>query len=100
MLLLAIARLGGGALEIPGAERLLSAGCAIQNMLLMATALGFGSALTSAKAPQSDGLCRLFSLQAQEQPLCFLSLGTALSRRPRRARPALEHYVSELKLPP
>lgn len=99
VLLLAIANLGGGAPEILAAERLVSAGCALQNMLLMATALGFGSALTSGKALQSDGLRRLFSLRREEQPLCFLSLGTACARRPRRARPALEHYVSELELP-
>ncbi len=99
VLLLAIANLGGGAPEILAAERLVSAGCALQNMLLMATALGFGSALTSGKALQSDGLRRLFSLRREEQPLCFLSLGTARARRPRRARPALEHYVSELEVP-
>lgn len=98
LLLLAIARIGGDAPEILPAERLVSAGCAIQNMLLMATALGFGSALTSGKALQSNGLRRLFSLQPQELPLCFLSIGTAASRRPRRARPALAHYVSELEL--
>lgn len=100
LLLLAIARTGGDAPEILAAERLVSAGCAIQNMLLMATALGFGSALTSGKALQSDGLRRLFSLQPQEQPLCFVSVGTAASRRPRRARPGLAQYVSELEVPP
>jgi nitroreductase len=99
VLLLAIANLGGGAPEILAAERLVSAGCALQNMLLMATALGFGSALTSGKALQSEGLRRLFALRREEQPLCFLSLGTAGARRPRRARPALEHYVSELEVP-
>jgi nitroreductase len=98
VLLLAIADLGG-APEILAAERLVSAGCALQNMLLMATALGFGSALTSGKALQSAGLRQLFSLRREEQPLCFLSLGTAGSRRPRRARPALAQYVSELELP-
>jgi len=41
----------------------------------------------------------VFSLQDEEQALCFLSIGTAASRRPRRARPALAHYVSELEVP-
>lgn len=97
VLMLAIARLGGDE-EILAAERLVSAGCAIQNMLLMATALGFGSALTSGKALQSTGLRRLFSLAPGEQPLCFLSLGTAVSRKPHRPRPSLENYVSELEV--
>ncbi|MEN9905373.1 MAG: hypothetical protein RLZZ555_1938, partial [Pseudomonadota bacterium] len=39
-LLVAICRVRGGNPDIPAAERLLSAGCAIQNMLLLATALG------------------------------------------------------------
>lgn len=100
VLMLGIARLQGGDETVLAEERLVSAGCAIQNMLLMATALGFGSALTSGKALQSAGLRRLFSLTVQEQALCFLSVGTALSRRPRRARPAVAQYVSELELAP
>jgi nitroreductase len=95
-LLLAIARVGLPTDEIPAAERLVSAGCAIQNMLLMATALGFGSALTSGKALQSRPLRELFGLATDEQALCFLSIGTVSATRPPRPRPASEHYVSEL----
>lgn len=98
VLLLAIARVEGGDEDVLATERLLSAGCAIQNMLLMATAFGFGSALTSGKALQSQGLRRLFALTPQEQPLCFLSLGTAVSRKPRRPRPSVADYVSELEV--
>jgi hypothetical protein len=50
LLLLAMAHGAAGDAEIPGEPALVSAGCAIQNMLLMATALGFGSSLTSGKA--------------------------------------------------
>jgi nitroreductase len=77
-------------------ERILSAGCAVQNMLLMATALGFGSALTSGKALKSDTLRACFGLGASEQALCFVSVGTVLSRKPARARPAVADYVSTL----
>ena len=83
VLMLAFARAGLPGDEMPLAERLLSAGCAIQNMLLMATALGFGSALTSGKALQSRALRELFSLGAGEQALCFVSIGTvSQARRP------------------
>jgi len=34
-------------------ERLLSAGCAVQNILIVATSMGFGSSLTSGKAMKS-----------------------------------------------
>lgn len=64
--------------EIDLAERLLSAGCAVQNMLLMATAQGYGSALTSGKALKAASLRALFRLSACEQALCFISIGTVL----------------------
>ena len=82
--------------EVDFSERLVSAGCAVQNLLLMATALGFGSALTSGKALKADGLRRLFGLGACDQALCFVSLGTAHSRKPARLRPAVADFVSHL----
>lgn len=96
LLMLAVARLEQGA-DVPDAERILSAGCAIQNMLLMATAQGFGSALTSGKALRSKALRGLFGLAAQEEPLCFVSIGTPSARKPARERPTPDNYVSELQ---
>ena len=97
VLLLAIARLADADDEIAPHERLVSAGCAIQNMLLMATALGFGSALTSGKALASPALSRLFRLGAHEWPLCFLSMGTIAGPKRARRRPPIERYVSTLE---
>ncbi len=77
-------------------ERILSAGCAVQNLLLMATALGFGSALTSGKALKSDGLRALFGLQDGEHALCFVSLGSVLSRKSARTRPVPADYLTSL----
>lgn len=77
-------------------ERILSAGCAVQNMLLMATAMGYGSALTSGKALGSQALRHRFGLSAGEQALCFMSLGTVAARRPARARPTVPDYCSTL----
>lgn len=68
-------------------ERLISAGCAVQNLLLMATAQGFGSALTSGKALKSAPLRTLFGLQAHEHAPCFVSVGTALTGKARLPRP-------------
>lgn len=82
--------------EVDLAERLLSAGCAVQNILLMATALGFASALTSGKALKADGLRRLFALSESDHALCFVSLGTAMGSRPGRIRPRTADYVSHL----
>lgn len=77
-------------------ERLISAGCAVQNMLLMATALGYGSSLTSGKALKSGGLRALFGLGEEEHALCFVNLGTVQSRKKARLRPASTDYFSTL----
>jgi nitroreductase len=82
--------------EIGLAERLLSAGCAVQNILLMATALGFASALTSGRALKAAGLRRLFDLRDADHALCFISLGTAMGSRPGRIRPRTTDFVSHL----
>lgn len=82
--------------EVDLGERLLSAGCAVQNILLMATALGFASALTSGKALKAECLRRLFALQDADHALCFISLGTAMGSRPGRIRPRAADFVSHL----
>ena len=96
LLLVAVVDTGPPGDEIPAGERFISAGCAIQNMLLMATAMGFGSALTSGKALQADGLRRMFGIAGQEQALCFISIGTVTARKPARNRPRPSAYVSTL----
>ena len=96
VLMLAIARLGTGNGDISLEERIVSAGCAIQNMLLMATVQGYGSALTTGTALKSAGVRALFALDEHEEPLGFISLGCVASPRAGPARPVLHRYVSEL----
>ena len=81
-------------------ERILSAGCAVQNMLLMATAMGYGSALTSGKALGSAALRQRFGLSVGEHALCFMSVGTVAARRPARLRPTVADYCSTLASAP
>ena len=100
VLMLAVVRMGSPDDEVPAGERLLSAGCAVQNMLLMATAMGFASALTSGKALLSTGMRTLFSLAPDEQAVCFVSLGTAVRSKPSRQRPEPGHFVSYLSSDP
>ncbi len=96
-LLLAIVDGQRGDASVDIFERMVSAGCAIQNMLLMATALGFGSALTSGKALNSRVLRELFALHEAEQALCFVSVGTAVTRKSERVRPHPRDYVTQLR---
>ena len=93
-LLLLVVDASCGDPEVDLSERLLSAGAAVQNVMLVATAQGFGSALTSGKALKSDTLRRALALREPEQAVCFLSIGTVASRRPVRPRPAVADYLS------
>ena len=96
LLLLAVVRLRDDDAEIEPHERIVSAGCAVQNMLLMAHAQGFGGALTSGKALASAPLRTLFGLGEHEQALCFVSVGTVTRAKPARERPQPSQYVSTL----
>lgn len=107
-LMLAIARLVGstpeqdaqrqesGELAISDAERLVSLGCAIQNVLLAAHAMGFGSGLTSGQALASPRLRALFDMHAHEQAVCCINIGTVAKSKPARLRPDLAAFVSSL----
>jgi nitroreductase len=96
LLMLVVVDASRGDQHIDLFERLASAGCAVQNMLLMATALGYGSALTSGKALKSGGLRALFGLAEGEHALCFISMGTAQSRKAGHLRPSSAEYVGIL----
>ena len=95
-LLLVVARLDPALGDTHPQERLISAGCAIQNMLLAAHALGFGAGLSSGRALYSQRLKSLFGLGAHEQPLCFMSVGTVTRRKPAPPRPVKADYTSFL----
>lgn len=95
-LLVAVVRTGGEPSDIPATERILSAGAAIQNMLLMATAFSLGSALTSGKALQSLALRQLLGLSHDEQAICFINIGHIETSRQARARPDVTRYFSRL----
>jgi nitroreductase len=95
-LLLAVVDARRGDPEVDLFERIVSTGCAVQNLLLMATALGFGSALTSGKALKSGTFRALFGLQEGEHALCFASVGTVQSRKHPRLRPSPQDYCSTL----
>jgi nitroreductase len=77
-------------------ERIISAGCAVQNMLLTAHAMGFGGGLSSGRALYSQPMRSLFGLSAHEQPLCFMSVGTVLRHKYARPRPVMADYTSTL----
>lgn len=82
--------------EVEDAERLVSLGCAIQNILLAAHAAGFGTGLTSGQAIDSPHLRTLFGLLDHEQAVCCINIGTVSKHKPPRLRPSIERFVSSL----
>lgn len=97
VLLLAIADLSADDADVPDRERLLSLGCAVQNLLLAARARGFASGLTSGRAMDSQALRRAFSLKPAEHAVCCISLGTPLRQRPLKRRPGVDEFVQWLR---
>ena len=94
MLLLLIVDFEKSDQKIDLMERLISAGCALQNMLLLATAMGYGSALTSGKALRSKALREGFGLKEGEQAVCFLSIGTEIAQAPEKPRKNIREFYS------
>lgn len=82
--------------EVGDAERLVSFGCAIQNILLSAHAAGFGTGLTSGQAMASPRLRTLFGLSDNEQAVCCINIGTVTKHKTKRVRPLVASYVSSL----
>jgi nitroreductase len=97
LLILAVAQLGPRDPDIPAPERLVSLGCALQNMLLAAHAAGFGAGLTTGQAMRSSRMRELFGLGPEEEPVCFVNVGTVSRRKPLRSRPGAAEFVRELK---
>lgn len=96
VLLLVVARLGHTDPHIPLLERMVSVGAAVQNMLLMAHAQGFGSGLTSGQAMRSAPMRAAFDLDAAEEAVCFVNLGTVSRHKAFRQRPDPAVFFSSL----
>jgi nitroreductase len=81
---------------IPTEEKLVSLGCAIQNMLLAAQAMGYASGLASGGALDAPGMRRLLDLAPHERAVCFIGFGTAAAHKKPRARPQPGQFFSSL----
>ncbi|MCS0630444.1 nitroreductase [Telluria mixta] len=81
---------------IPVEEKLISLGCALQNVLLAAQALGFASGLASGGALELPAMRRLLALEAHERAVCFVGIGTGESRKTPRVRPQPGQFFKSL----
>ncbi len=93
LLMLLIVDEAKGSIEIDMHERVLSAGCAVQNFMLLANAMGYGSGLTSGKALKAACLRAGLMLRDSEHVICCLSVGTVSSRKPFKPRPEIQQFT-------
>ena len=97
LLLVAIACLEPRQPDTPAFERMVSMGAAVQNILLGAHALGFGTGLTSGQAMSSKPLRELCGLADGESAVCCLNIGTVSKRKAAtRMRPQPGSFLSVL----
>jgi len=96
VLLVVIACLGPREANIPALERMVSVGAAIQNLLLGAHAMGYGSGLSSGQAMASPRMRHLLSLGEGEEAVCCINLGTVAQPKPARLRPAPSSFACTL----
>ena len=93
-LLLAVLKAMPNDPEVPLTERAVTLGAALMNLLLAAHGLGFAAMLTSGRAVRSARFAQAMGLAADEQAVCFVSVGTALAGQ-RRARGSAADYLGD-----
>lgn len=92
MIIVAAARIVPGH-KVPEIEQVLAAGAAVQNLLLAAQALGFGS-MWKTGAPAYDAeIKRAFGLEPRDHIVGFVYLGTPITEVPIR-KPELQGRVT------
>lgn len=79
---------------VPEWEQVLSAGAACQNLMLAATALGFGAQWITEWYAFSPGVRQALHLSENERVAGFIYIGTAKERPEERDRPALADIVT------
>jgi nitroreductase len=80
--------------NIPVIEDKLAVACAVQNMMLTATAYGIGSFWSTGAMVYSQDICRALDLKENQECLGFLYLGYAKDEWPKSHRKPIE-YLTE-----
>lgn len=94
MLLVMIGKIDDDHPKIIASDQWLAIGCALENFLISAQALGFGVAIRSGAylnaAPMREGL----RLAPKEQAVALLAIGTAKEWPPAKPKPSVEQIFS------
>lgn len=76
-LIIVVAAVSNASAKIPAIEQVIAAGAAAQNIMLAATALGFGAMWKTGDAAYDDTVKVALGLEARDAIVGFLYLGTA-----------------------
>ena len=98
-LLLAVLKAEPDDPEVPIIERAITLGAALMSLLLAAHGLGYGAMLTSGRAVRAARFAAAFALAADEQAVCFVSIGTPAVVKP-HGRAGAAEYLSDWAGPP
>ncbi|KZL20200.1 putative NAD(P)H nitroreductase YdjA [Pseudovibrio axinellae] len=85
---------GADETSIPKYEQMISAGTALQNMVLVAHTLGYASRITSGTTARSAIFHKGLGLSENEEFLCFISLGKVDEARPAKGRQEVQEIFS------
>jgi nitroreductase len=94
LLMLLVVNAACGTEDVDLNERVLSAGCAVQNILMAATAMGFGSSLTSGKAMKSPSFRQALRLSDADHAICFINVGSIDTVKQGKLRPQSTQFIS------
>lgn len=82
-------------IKIPEWEQQLSAGAVCQNLLIAATALGYGCCWLTEWCAYDEGVAEALGLHADERVAGFVYVGTPMFPNTERARPALSEVCRD-----
>ncbi|MBI5259980.1 MAG: nitroreductase family protein [Burkholderiales bacterium] len=94
LLLLAVLRSSPEDEAVPYTERAVTLGAALMALLLAAHGMGYGAMLSGGRALRSPRFAQAFGLGADEQAVCFVSVGTAAQVQ-RRPRPSAHELLAD-----
>ncbi|HET6431081.1 nitroreductase [Dyella sp.] len=94
LVIVVVARIDAGS-SVPPVEQQLTAGCVAYNLLLGASALGFGAQWLTGWAAYDEVVAALLGLAANEQVIGFVHVGTPQLEVPDRDRPPVSSLLTE-----
>lgn len=89
-----VARIDDRHPKIPASDQWLSVGCALENLLLAAAALGFAAAVKSGRHFVAPAVREAFRLEPSEQLVAYVLIGTPTEAAPAKPKPAVSDIVS------